>query len=176
MVITSNVTSSQPLRQLAEFALRTKIIDIKDTHGIADTGTTLVFVKEGVPVPNKKPATNPLTVNLPNGRQVRSTHTCDVVVPGIPRPLVGHIVPHLDITSLYSICPLCNAKCIVVFHKDRVNVWYDGKFILVGPRNMSTDLWTLPFMDHTCDTMIPAVMPQQDVLTHPAIASFTHSV
>ncbi len=59
--------SGQPLRQLAGFAPRTKIIGIKDTHGIADTGATLVFVKEGVPVPNKKPATNPLTVNLPDG-------------------------------------------------------------------------------------------------------------
>jgi hypothetical protein len=94
--------SGQPLHQLARFALRTKIIDIKDTHGIADTGATLVFVKEGVPVPNKKPATNPLTVNLPDGQQVRSTHTCDVVVPGLPHPLVGHIVPHLAIASRYA--------------------------------------------------------------------------
>jgi hypothetical protein len=164
------------LRQLAGFAPHTKIIDIKDTHGIADTGATLVFVKEGVPVPNKKPATNPLTVNLPDGRQVRSTHTCDVVVPGLPHPLVGHIVPHLAIALLYGIRPLCNAGCVVVFHKDRVDVWYDGKIILVGPCNMSTDLWTLSFMDHTCDTMIPAAMPQQDVLSHPANALFTHSV
>ncbi len=58
--------SGQPLRQLAGFARRTKIIDIEDTHGIADTGATSVFVKEGVQVPNKKLATNPLTVNLPD--------------------------------------------------------------------------------------------------------------
>jgi hypothetical protein len=57
-VITSNITSSQPLRQLAGFALHNKIINIKDTHGIADTGAMSVFVKEGVLVPNKKP---PLT-------------------------------------------------------------------------------------------------------------------
>ncbi len=99
-----------------------------------------------------------------------------MVVPGLPRPLVGHIIPYLAIASLYGISPLCNAGCIVVFHKDKVDVWYDRKIILVGPRNMSTDLWTLPFMDHTCDTRIPAAMPQQDVLTHPAIALFMHSV
>jgi hypothetical protein len=59
--------SGQPLRQLAGFAPHTKIINIKDTHGITDTGAMSVFVKEGVLVPNKKPATNPLTVNLPDG-------------------------------------------------------------------------------------------------------------
>jgi hypothetical protein len=67
MVITSNVTSSQPLRQLAGFAPRTKIVDIDDMQGVADTGAMWVFVKEGVPVPNKKPATNPFTVNVPDG-------------------------------------------------------------------------------------------------------------
>ncbi len=111
------------MHQLVGFAPRTKIINIKDLHDIADIGVTLVCVKEGVPVLNKKPATNPLTVNLPNGRQVRSTHTCGVVVPGLPRPIVGHIVPHLAIASLYGICLLCNVGCVVVFHKDRVNVW-----------------------------------------------------
>jgi hypothetical protein len=41
---------------------------------------------------------------------------------------------------------------------------------------MSTDLLTLPFMDHTCDTTIPATMPQQDVQIHPTIVLFTQSV
>jgi hypothetical protein len=176
MVITSNITSSQPLHQLAGFPLRTKIFDIEDMHGIADTGAALVFLKEGVLIPNNKPATNPLTVNLPDGRQVRLTHTCDVVVPGLPHLLVGYIVPHLTIASLYGIRPLCNVGCVVVFQKDRVDVWYDGKIILVGPRNMSTDLWTLPFIDHTCDTTISAAIPKQDVHTHHAIALFTNSV
>ncbi len=67
MVITSNIMSGQPLRQLAGFAPHTKIINIEDMHGIADTGKKLVFVNEGVSVLNKKPATNPLTVNLPDG-------------------------------------------------------------------------------------------------------------
>ena len=119
-------------------------IDIDDSQGIADRGATSVFVKEGVPVPNRRLASHPLTVNLPDGRQVKSTHTCDVMVPGLPTPLVGHIVPHLAIAVLFRIRPLCNAGCVVVIHKDRVEVWYEGKIILVGPRNTSTDVWMLP--------------------------------
>ncbi len=134
-----------------------------------------VFFKTGVPVDNKQPATYPLTVNLSDGCQVKSTHTCDVVVPGLPRLLVGHIVPNLAIASLFGIHPLCNVGCTVVFHKDRVDVWYDGKLILVGPRNMSTDLWMLPFTNK-CDMSIPPAMPQTNMLIHPALASFTHSI
>jgi hypothetical protein len=176
-VITSNILSRPPLRGIASFALQTKNIDINDAHGIPDTSATSVFVKESVLVPNKQPATNPLTVNLPNGCQVKSTHTCDVVVPGLPQPLVGHIIPHLAITLLFGIRLLCNAGCIVVFHKDRVDVWYKGKLILFGPRNMSTDLWTLPITRaKTCNMTIPLARPPPNVPTHPAIALFTHSI
>ncbi len=174
-MITSNVSSSSPLHQLVDFALQTKTIDIDNAHGIADTGVASVFVKTGVPVDNKQPATNPLTVNLPDGRQVKSTHTCDVVVPGLPYPLVSHIIPNLAIASLFGICPLCNADCTVVFHKVRVDVWYDGKLILVGPRNMSTDLWTLSFTNK-CNMSIPPAMPRTNMSVHPAVASFTHSI
>ncbi len=102
-------------------------MEIEDLHGIADRGATSVFIKEGVPVDNKQPATNSLTVNLPNGRQVKSTHTCDVIVPGLPRPILGHIVPNLTIASLFGIFPLCNAGCIVVFDQDKYTMLYDGK-------------------------------------------------
>ena len=139
-VITSNV-SSLHLAQLASQPLR---VDIDPTHGIADTGATLIFVQEGIQVPNLQVARNPLTVNLPNGRQVRSTHTCNVIVPGLPTPLTGHVIPDLAMASLFGIRPLCNAGCVVIFHKDRVEVQSRGKVILIGPRNLCTDLWTLP--------------------------------
>jgi hypothetical protein len=174
-VITSNVLSSSPLHQLAGFAPRTKTINIDNSHGIANTGATLVFVKTGVPVDNKQPATNPLTVDLPDGCQVESTHTCDVVVPGLPHLLVGHIIPNLAITTLFGIRPLCNMGCTVVFHEDRVDVWYGGKLILVGPRIMSMGLWTLPFTNK-CNMSIPPAMPQTNMLVHPALASLTHSI
>jgi hypothetical protein len=132
----SNV-SSQPAtsgiqQELAQLASKPLHIDINPTQGIADTGATLIFVQDGVQVPNLQIALHPFTVNLPDGRQVRSTHTCNVVVPGLPKPLRGHIIPDLAMASLFCIRPLCNAGCIVVFHKDRVEVQFKGKIILVG--------------------------------------------
>jgi hypothetical protein len=161
MVALLNVLSCLALRKRLGFALRTQRVEIKDLHGIADAEATSFFIKEGVPVDNKQPATNPLTVNLADGRQVKSTHTCNVVVPGLPHLLLGHIVPNLAIASLFGICPLGNAGCIVLFNKDKCTVWYDGKSILTSPQNLPTNLWTLPFLSNRIctTTRIPLAVP-----------------
>jgi hypothetical protein len=117
--------------ETAYFAPCIQPIKIDDADGIADTGAMSVFVTEGVPIANKRPATQPITVNLPDGRKVKSMHTCKVVVPSLPHSLVGHIVPNLAIALLFGICPLCNAGCIVVFDKYKCHVWYNRKFILI---------------------------------------------
>ncbi len=68
-----------------------------------------IFVTEGVPVVNKRPTTPPLKVLLANGRQVMSTHMCDIVIKGLPFTLTGHIIPDLSIASLFGIRVLTNA-------------------------------------------------------------------
>ncbi len=92
--VTLNVSSQPPTTEVAGFVLRMQRINIDVSHGIADTGATSVFVQVGIPVVNMQPAKSPLTVNLPDGHQVKSTHTCNVVVPGLPSLLVIHIVPN----------------------------------------------------------------------------------
>jgi hypothetical protein len=59
-------------------------LTIATTHAIADTGATSIFIMDGVDVVNKRVAPNPLRINLPDGRQVKSTHTCDIDIPGLP--------------------------------------------------------------------------------------------
>jgi hypothetical protein len=105
-------------------------------------------------------------------------HTCNIVVPGLPSPLVGHIVPNLAIALLIGICLLCNAGCIVVFDKYKCDVWYNGKIILTEPCNKSTKLWTLPLVaqdQHMSLNTAPPV-PRHTVPLNLYIASFTHSV
>jgi hypothetical protein len=134
-----------------------------------------IFIKEGTPCHNMQPATKPLRVNLPDGCQVKSTHTCQVLIPGLPRPLTGYIVPNLAIASLFGIRPLCNAGCTVIFHQDKVDVWYKNKIILTGPRNIATKLWTLPINKHL-NAMLSPTSLQPAVHTQPEYALFTHSV
>jgi hypothetical protein len=54
---------------------------IAASQAIADTGATSIFVMEGINVKNKRPVTKPLMINLPDGRQVKSMHICDINIP-----------------------------------------------------------------------------------------------
>ena len=64
-------------------------IDITASQAIADTGATSIFIMEGTPCKNLCPAIRLLTINLPDGIKVMSTHTCDITIPGLPTVLVG---------------------------------------------------------------------------------------
>ncbi len=118
-------------------------INIAPNEAIADLGVTQIFVMEGTPVLNKQKTTCPLKVMLADGRRVLSTHMCDIVIPGLPTTLVGHIVPELSITSLFGIRVLTETGCTVKFDNKKCVVKYNGKTILVGMKDPMTDLWTL---------------------------------
>ncbi len=89
-------------------------IMIATNQAIADTGTTSIFIMVGADVDNKRLVVKPLTINLPDGKQI-STHVCDIQILGLPMVLTGHIVPSLSIASLIGIRPLCKAGCKVIF-------------------------------------------------------------
>jgi hypothetical protein len=78
-------------------------ITIASNHTIADMEATSIFIIDGVDVDNKKLWKKSLTINLPNGNMVQSTHRFNIVIPGLPKILTGHIVLHLVITSLIGI-------------------------------------------------------------------------
>jgi hypothetical protein len=118
-------------------------IRIASTHAIADTGATSIFIMDGVCVVNKRITNNPLTINMLDGRKVKSTHFYDITIPGLPTILMGHIVLHLAIASLMGIWQLCNAGCTVTFDINMCNVIYNGTVILCGFKDIRTDLWTL---------------------------------
>ncbi len=119
-------------------------ITIAPNHAVADTGVTSIFVMDGVDVANRRVATKPLTVNLPDSRKVKSMHACDINIPGLPVTLTGHIIPDLKTALLIGIRPLCKVGCKVVFDDVKSYVVYEGRVILRGYKDPSTDLWTLP--------------------------------
>ena len=93
---------------------------------------------------NVRSIMDPLTMNLPNGEIVHSTHVCDISIPGLPMILTGHIVPGLSMASLMGIRVLCKAGCEVIFTDTKCEVKYPNKVILNGIKDPTTDLWTLP--------------------------------
>ena len=157
---------------------------IATSHAIADTGATSIFVMEGVDVDNKRVALKPLTICLPDGRKVHSTHECDINIPGLPTCLTGHSVPHLAVASLIGIRPLCKAGCTVTFDDNKCDVIFQGNVILRGYKDAATDLWTLPLTADAMQTARPRPAPIVDRALHDAaplhpgmdIATFTHSI
>jgi hypothetical protein len=115
---------SQPLHEYLN------AITIALTHTIADTGATSIFIMDGINVVNKRISNEPLTINTPDTRKVKSTYICDIMIPGLPTVLMRHIVPHLVIACLIGIWPLCNAGCTITFNKDKCDVIYNGNVIL----------------------------------------------
>jgi hypothetical protein len=111
---------------------------------IADSGATQIFIMEGTPVTNKRTTPCPLKVALADGRQVLSTHICDVIIPGLPVTLVGHIIPDLAIASLFGRRVLTDVGCTVTFDMNKCVVYFKGDKILRGYKDPITDLWTLP--------------------------------
>ncbi len=130
-------------------------------------------------------------INLPDGKNVMSTHVCDNGIPGLPTVLMGNIVLSLAIASLIGIFPLCMAGCKAVFDNNKWDMMFDGAVILTGYKDLSTDLWTLPILTKMCTALEPTVLPQPSPClvcapnllinasnVHPdvALATFTHSV
>jgi hypothetical protein len=133
-----------------------------------------------------KQTSKPLSINIPNGRKMKSTHICNITIPGLPYILTGHIVPHLIVASLMGIRPLCNAGCTVTLDRDKCDVIYNGNIILQGYKDELTNLWTLLINGmSTTRTALPQSAPGVDCAPHtmrPAIlpsitlANFTHSI
>jgi hypothetical protein len=164
----------------SEFSGATFCLNIKDA--IADSGAMQIFVMEGTPVINKRRMTQPLKVALANGRQVMSTHMCDIYIEGLPTILMGHIIPSLSISSLFGIRALTDAGCNVTFDHEKCTVRYNGKTILSGGKDPATDLWILPLGSNgmTSHHIQNAISPAAPAFTNAhanlstQIAFFTH--
>ena len=118
-------------------------LTLATNQAIADTGATSIFKMDGAPVNNKRVTQTPLTINLPDGKKIYSTHINDIHIPGLPTVLTGHIVPRLTIASLIGIWPICKAGCTVTFDNEKCDIKYNGRTILTGFKDPTMDLWML---------------------------------
>jgi hypothetical protein len=99
MVRTARVLFGVPTNE------RMNAITIAIQLAIADTWVMSVFIIDGVAVDNKRIRTNLITINMPDGRKVQSMHVCNIIIPGLPTMLIGHVVPHLAVASLMVFPP-----------------------------------------------------------------------
>ena len=88
---------------------------------------------------------HPITITLPNGKVIQSTHTCNLDIPWLPAQITeAHIIPGLAHASLISTRKFCDAGYKVVFDMNECRVYYNRKIVLVGDQDPTTQLWRLP--------------------------------
>ena len=94
--MTTENTNRRRFNYAANALLSTVDINMKSIKewAMLDSGSTSHFLVTAAPITNITPASNPLTVKLPGGAYVSSTHTCTLTLPQLPTwAREGHIIP-----------------------------------------------------------------------------------
>jgi hypothetical protein len=85
---------------------------------------------------------DPLTVLLPNGATMTSTHTAELPLPHLPpAACLCHIFPQLSSGSLLYIGQLCDHGCEALFTATQLIITLQDKTILLGHRSGPLGHW-----------------------------------
>jgi hypothetical protein len=103
------------------------------------------FLLVNAPCLNKVESRTPLTVRLPNGATVESSHTAELDIPKLnAASSKAHVFPGMANHSLLSVGQLCDEGYIVTFTQDTVTICDSrNSQILSGPRDLNTGLWCI---------------------------------
>jgi hypothetical protein len=110
---------------------------------IVDSGCTGRFLLVHAPCLNKMKSGTPLSVSLPNGATMESSHTAELDIPELNAVASKtHVFPGIVNYSLLSVEQLCDEGYIVTFKQASVTIYDSEKApILSGPRDLHTGLW-----------------------------------
>ena len=91
------------------------LADIKN-WAILDSGATSHFLVTDASATGVSVATNPVTVTIPDGSRLTSTHKRELDLPQLPKAArSGRVIPGMPSYSLMSVVTLCNAGCKLLF-------------------------------------------------------------
>jgi hypothetical protein len=112
---------------------------------IVYSGCTGHFLLVTAPCLNKVESQDPLTVRLPNGATMESSHTADLDIPELnDAASEAHVFPVMAHHSLLSVGQLCGNGYIVTFWRDTVTICNsESSKLLNGPRDVNTGLWRI---------------------------------
>jgi hypothetical protein len=110
---------------------------------IVESGCIGHFLLVTAPCLNKVQSLNPLTVRLPNGATMESSHTDYLDIPELNAAASkAHVFPGMAHHSLLSVGKLCDEGYIVTFQQDTVTICNsENSKLLSGPRDETTVLW-----------------------------------
>jgi hypothetical protein len=127
-----------------EVCITPPILEQHET-AIVDSGCTGNFLLVNATCLNKVESRTPLTVRLPNGATMESSHTADLDIPELNTAASkAHVFPGVEHHSLLSVGQLCDEGYIVTFKQDTVTIYNsEHSKLLSGPRDVTTGLWRI---------------------------------
>jgi hypothetical protein len=110
---------------------------------IVDSGCTGRFLLVNTPCLNKVKSQNPLTVRLPNGATMESSHTAVLDIPELNKAAsISNVFPRMANHSLLSVGQLYNEGYTVTFRNTSVAICDSQELqILNGARDLDAGLW-----------------------------------
>ena len=110
------------------------------------------------PHTNCLPAAPGISVLLPNGQSIISSHTATLNLhPSLPpSATLAHIFPDLLSGALLSIGLLCDHGCTANFNQNDVTITLANQSILQGFRSPITKLWTVDLSNTTPPPPLPS--------------------
>ena len=128
----------------SETVINASNIKIVVDMAVEDSGATGHFLLPGTKFSNMKISKKNLTINLPDGTPLKSTHTCEIDVPRLLKcSRRAHVVPGIIHTSLISIKLLTDAGCNVFYDTHEFRVYFRNKIVWAGFKESTTGLWVL---------------------------------
>ena len=137
---------------------------LKFSLAIADSGCTSHIFCHTSNCENIQPAgANAITATIPNGKQIRSTHTTTLKWPHIPPSTrTCHIFPALKNKILLSIRKFCDSGLNSAFTKLHLYIYDRSTIFLQGKRQPGKGMWYVELQSQTQIPMSPTI--QQSIL------------
>jgi hypothetical protein len=125
-----------------------------------DSSCTSHNLLVNAPCLNKVKSRTPLTMRLPNGDTMESSHTAELDVPELNvAASKAHVFPGMANHSLLSVGQLCNEGYIVTFKQDTVAICDSGNFQnLSGPQDLNTGPWRINLRQTNNHKLEPIVL------------------
>jgi hypothetical protein len=115
-----------------------------DDYAILDSGASDNYGKETAPSEKKTAKHDQISVTVPNGATMKSSHLTVFPIPNLPtKAKEGYIIPGLN-KNLISVTKLCDHGCKVLFSSNECIVMHNNVEVIRGERSKSNGLWYIP--------------------------------
>jgi hypothetical protein len=153
----------------------TPLLEPHETE-IVDSGCTGHFLLVNAPCLNKVKSQTPLTVRLPNGDTMESSHTAELNIPHLNGTAsIAYVFPVMANHSLLSVGQLYNEGYIVTFKDASVTVCDSQKSqVLSGPRDLEHGLWRINLKQDNQQIHQPVANNVYELRNKGALAHYLH--